>query len=171
MLLRSDVLAALAVSTAIGLAVQSDLAHEAAQPEAPTEMVEPVSFATEVMPILEQYCWECHSEESAELGLKLDTYEGVMAGSDYGTVVEAGDADASILFEMVEAGDMPEEGDPLTPEELELIRTWITEGAPHAEHWAFVATLGAEIPAWVGELGLSIGTKPLRGHDVAAQGF
>lgn len=129
MLLRSDVLAALAVSTAIGLAVQSDLAHEAAQPEAPTEMVEPVSFATEVMPILEQYCWECHSEESAELGLKLDTYEGVMAGSDYGTVVEAGDADGSLMIDMILSGDMPDGGDPVPADQIEILKTWVNEGA------------------------------------------
>jgi hypothetical protein len=61
----------------------------------------------------------------------MGTYEGLMAGSDYGTVVEAGDPGASLLVEMIESGDMPEEGDPVTAEELELIKTWITEGAPN----------------------------------------
>jgi hypothetical protein len=81
------------------------------------------------MPILEARCWECHSEESAELGLRLDSYEGVMQGSDYGTVVEPGDADGSLLVDMIVSGDMPEEGDPVLPEELELIKAWIAEGA------------------------------------------
>jgi hypothetical protein len=30
---------------------------------------------------------------------------------------------------MIESGDMPEEGDKVPAEELELIKTWITEGA------------------------------------------
>lgn len=126
MLLRSDVLSALAVAAAVGLAIQSDLGEAA-----PTVALDApaVSFAEEVAPVLERHCWECHSEENAELGLKLDTYEGVMAGSDYGTVVEAGDADGSLLVDMIASGDMPENGDPVPPAELELIKTWINEGA------------------------------------------
>ena len=129
MKLRSDVLAALAVTAGIALAVQ-------AGPEAPTTASsdvaashDAVSFATEVMPLMEKYCWECHSADNAELGLMLDTYEGMMAGSDYGTVVEAGDPDGSPLVDMIASGDMPEDGDPMPADELEVIRTWIAEGA------------------------------------------
>lgn len=129
MLLRSDVLSALAVTAAIGLAVQSDLGQPAAASAVVGESHEAVSFAEQVAPILERHCWECHSEENAELGLKLDTYEGVMAGSDYGTVVEAGDADGSLLIDMIASGDMPEDGDPVPPADLELLKTWINEGA------------------------------------------
>lgn len=128
MQLRSDVLSALAVTAALGLAIQADLSHSAEEPVAPA-VHEEVSFTSEVMPILEQYCWECHSEESAELGLKLDTYEGVMAGSDYGTVVEAGDGDGSLMIDMMLGGDMPENGDPVPADQIELIKTWIDEGA------------------------------------------
>ena len=128
MLLRSDLIAALAVTAGIGLAVQTgDAPVETATPTLDTHLE--VSFASEVMPILERHCWECHSEDNAELGLKLDTYEGVMAGSDYGTVVEAGDADGSLLVDMIASGDMPEDSDPMPAEELEVIKTWITEGA------------------------------------------
>lgn len=129
MLLRSDVLSALAVTAAIGLAIQSDLGDAA--PTVAIDTHEAVSFADEVAPILERHCWECHSEENAELGLKLDTYEGVMAGSDYGTVVEAGDADGSLLIDMIASGDMPEDGDPVPAADLEVLKTWINEGAPN----------------------------------------
>jgi len=129
MLLRSDVLSALAVTAAIGLAVQSDMGRADASATVITDAHEAVSFAEQVAPILEQYCTECHSEENAELGLKLDTYEGLMAGSDYGTVVEAGDADGSLLVDMISSGDMPEDGDPVPPAELEVLKTWINEGA------------------------------------------
>ncbi|MDX1494097.1 MAG: c-type cytochrome domain-containing protein [Longimicrobiales bacterium] len=128
MLLRADVISALAVAVGVGLALQSGVERPSAV-VAEVGAHEPVSFSAEVMPILEKYCWECHSEQNAELGLRLDTYEGVMAGSDYGTVVEAGDPDGSLLVDMVESGDMPEEGDPVSPEELEVLKTWIAEGA------------------------------------------
>jgi hypothetical protein len=129
MKLRSDVFAALAVTAGIALAIQGG--PEAATPTVGKTAVshEAVSFASEVMPLMEKYCWECHSVDNAELGLMLDTYEGVMAGSDYGTVVEVGDPDGSLLVDMIASGDMPEDSDPMPAEELELIRTWIAEGA------------------------------------------
>lgn len=128
MILRADVASAFAVAVAVTLAIQSDVSAVRADGGA-VAAHEPVSFSQEVMPILEQYCWECHGEETTELGLRLDSYERVMAGSDYGTVIEPGDPDGSLLVDMVEAGDMPEEGDPMPPEQLEIIKTWIAEGA------------------------------------------
>ena len=128
MLLRSDITAALAAVVGIALAVQTDGNIPVKDPATTAVTQREVSFAEEVLPILEKYCVECHSEESAELGLKLDTYEGVMGGSDYGTVVEAGDVE-SLLVEMIESGDMPDGGDPMPAEELNVIKAWVTEGA------------------------------------------
>ena len=128
MLLRSDITAALAAVVGIALAVQADGNTQVKDPTTAAVTQREVSFAEEVLPILEKYCVECHSEESAELGLKLDTYEGVMGGSDYGTVVEAGDV-GSLLIEMIASGDMPDGGDPMPAEELDVIRAWVTEGA------------------------------------------
>ena len=128
MLLRSDITAALAAVVGIALAVQADGNTQVKDPSTTAVTPREVSFAEEVLPILEKYCVECHSEESAELGLKLDTYEGVMGGSDYGTVVEAGDV-GSLLIEMIASGDMPDGGDPMPAEELDVIKAWVTEGA------------------------------------------
>ena len=128
MKLRSDVLAALAVTAGIALAVQSGPAATVDRAAGQGEH-QAVSFSGEVMPLFEKYCWECHSADNAELGLMLDTYEGAMAGSDYGTVIEPGDPEGSLLVDMIASGDMPEDGDPMPAEELEVIRTWIAEGA------------------------------------------
>lgn len=93
------------------------------------------SFATDVLPIFQSRCSECHGGEDedgrviTEAYLDLQSYEGVMAGSEYGTVIEPGDADASTLIDMITTGEMPEEGDPVPPEEIELIRAWIVAGA------------------------------------------
>jgi len=129
MLLRSDVLSALAVTAAIGLAIQSDINDVRSDAGVTLESHRAVSFSADVAPLLEKHCTECHSDENAELGLKLDTYEGVMLGSDYGTVVEAGDGAGSLLVDMIASGDMPEDGDGVPAEELEVIKTWIDEGA------------------------------------------
>jgi hypothetical protein len=129
MLLRADVISALAVTVGIALAAQADFDSSRSPLSLASDSHAAVSFADQIMPILEARCTECHSEENAELGLKVDTYEGIMGGSDYGTVIEAGDADGSLLLEMIIAGDMPEDGDPVPAEEIELLRMWIAEGA------------------------------------------
>lgn len=129
MLLRTEVLSALALTVGIGLAAHSSVERPSTRIDVAANSHAAVSFSGQVLPLFEKYCWECHSENNTELGLKLDTYEGVMAGSDYGTVVEAGDADGSLLVDMISSGDMPEDGDPVTPEDLEIIKTWINEGA------------------------------------------
>jgi mono/diheme cytochrome c family protein len=99
------------------------------QPEAPAEQAGPVSFSRQIAPILAAKCSECHGAETKEAGLDLSTYEATMKGSEYGTVVEAGDAAGSLLIEMVSAGEMPQDADPLPAEEIALIRAWIQAGA------------------------------------------
>lgn len=114
----------------IGLAIQGSSAAVAtdASPE-PVAQAGPVSYARQVAPIFQASCAECHGVETTELELDLTTYEAVMKGSEYGSVIEAGDPDSSLLFEMVVAGEMPQEADPLTEEEIAVLRTWIAEGA------------------------------------------
>ena len=94
-----------------------------------------VSFSRDVFPILERTCLSCHGgvgpdgEVVTEEGLDMTTYEKLIAGSLYGTVVEPGDPDESYLIELIVGGDMPKEGDPLAPEEIEILRRWIAAGA------------------------------------------
>ena len=52
-----------------------------------------------------------------------------MAGSEFGEVIVPGDPDESYLLESVVTGDMPEDGDPLSEDQIDLIRRWIIEGA------------------------------------------
>jgi mono/diheme cytochrome c family protein len=93
------------------------------------------SFADDIMPIFEESCVSCHGEPDesgfpyTEAGLSLMSYEDLMKGSEFGSVIEPGNPDDSYLLEMVANGDMPDEGDPLTVEQIELIRAWIEAGA------------------------------------------
>ena len=130
MLLRAELFSALAVPIGMGLIVQTSFTDVPARatPIA-SEVHAAVSFAEDVMPILQEHCTECHGTDNVELGLNLSTYEGLMAGSDYGTVVERGNADASLIIDMIASGDMPQDKDAMPAEQLEIIRTWINEGA------------------------------------------
>jgi mono/diheme cytochrome c family protein len=133
MLTRIDLIAALAASAGITLAVVSG-PDVATLPAPAAEQTVEVSFADDILPMFEASCFECHGAEVdgvvvTEASLNLTTYELTMAGSEFGTVVEAGEPDESILLVLVEDGDMPDEGDKLSPEQIELIRNWIAEGA------------------------------------------
>lgn len=96
-----------------------------------------VSFANDVLPIFRQRCAECHGGENedgevrTEVSLNLLEYERAMAGSEFGTVIEAGDPANSFLLDMIMDGTMPEQGDPVPAEEIALIRAWIEAGAPN----------------------------------------
>ncbi len=134
---RSGLAMALVLPLGAGLIVVGSPATGTSGPAPEASTVPPsaaVSYADEIAPIFQQYCVSCHGgewegEERTELSLDMTTYEGTMAGSEYGSVIEPGDPDNSLLLEMIEDGDMPEEGDPVPPEDIEKIRTWIAEGA------------------------------------------
>ena len=126
---RVELLSVVMLPLGIGLAVQGPPDTAASETALPVPVAGPVSFAEQIVPIFEERCAECHSGDNKELELGLVTYEDVMKGSEYGTVIEAGDPDGSLLIDMIAAGEMPEDGDPLTEEQIELIRSWIAAGA------------------------------------------
>jgi len=131
-------LSAMVLPVGVALAVQGSTPGSepaANDPVAWTHTGQEVSYQTDIVPILQQHCVRCHGgtneagEVVIELGYDMTTYEGLMAGSDYGTVIEPGDPEGSLFIEMIVNGDMPEDGDPVPPEQIEILRTWIAEGA------------------------------------------
>jgi len=90
---------------------------------------ENVSFKNDLQPIFERRCAKCHGGEFPSEGLNLESYEGLILGSQNGQVIMAGDSNNSLLFEKIENGEMPKRGSDLTAEQIEIIRQWIDEGA------------------------------------------
>ncbi|MDE2963682.1 MAG: hypothetical protein OXU26_07200, partial [Acidobacteriota bacterium] len=41
-------------------------------------------FETDVLPIFQQHCLQCHSDQARQGGLSLETLESVLAGGDSG---------------------------------------------------------------------------------------
>jgi len=123
-----------AVAPEEGREAGSDVAVAVASQEAPGDTV---SFAEDLLPIFRAKCAECHGgeDENGEVweegGLNLLSYERVMQGSEFGPVVEPGKPDESFLLEQVVVGEMPQEGELLPEEEIEMIRAWIVAGAPN----------------------------------------
>lgn len=94
---------------------------------------QPVSYARDVLPILEIYCVGCHTDGDAAGGLVLETHAALMHGGDSGPAVTAGQPGSSRLLMMasgqVEPTMPPDGAEGPTAEELELLRVWIEQGA------------------------------------------
>ncbi|MEX0792401.1 MAG: PSD1 and planctomycete cytochrome C domain-containing protein [Pirellulaceae bacterium] len=110
-----------------------------------------VSFTDQVKPILARKCYACHGPGDAESGLRLDRKENAIAETDSGLhAIVPGNLDESELLARITAEDeftrMPPEGKPLTEEEVEILRTWIAEGAEFEGHWAFEPVTPQEPP-------------------------
>jgi hypothetical protein len=103
-----------------------------------------VSFAEDVLPILQKECLPCHAAENFNPSeLSLDSYELLMEGGRNGDAVVPGDADESSLVQKILpdppfGSQMPiERGKkkgkkpvvrPLSEEEIRLIVTWVEQG-------------------------------------------
>jgi hypothetical protein len=92
-------------------------------------------FQTQILPILEKRCYECHSEaeEQNDGGLVLDTRAGLALGGDHGSAVVPKNLGKSPLIRAIISHDpgtlMPPE-EPLPPLEIALLQTWVLLGAP-----------------------------------------
>lgn len=92
------------------------------------------SYAQDIQPIFNQFCIECHDASKAENGLRLDSYEGVIGGTQHGPVVVPGSPDTSTVVAVVEGSTAPQIRMPqghrkLSPHRLNNIKLWIEAGA------------------------------------------
>ena len=82
------------------------------------------SFSGDILPLLINYCGNCHDAASRVGDVDVTSYTGAAA------VLTAGDADASRLVTSIEDGSMPPPGGSRpTPAQVALIRAWIEGGA------------------------------------------
>ena len=90
-----------------------------------------VSFRRDIVPLLRANCVGCHKPGKSKGQLDLTSHAAIMKGGKNGALMEGRDAHKSRLIEDISGEEpaMPEEGEPLTEQEVGLIAQWITEGA------------------------------------------
>jgi len=110
----------------------------------------PVDFVRDVRPILAKNCFGCHGpdDKQRKAKLRLDVEESARAKK----AVVRGDPNASKLVQRVASGDEdrmppPDAGKALAPEQIELLKRWVKEGAKWGSHWAFEKPVKAPPPA------------------------
>ena len=90
-------------------------------------------FEKKVRPLLVAKCYQCHSGTKTSGGLSLETKAGWMKGGESGPAVFPGDLDNSLLIDAINYRglEMPprDKGGQLKPEEIEILSTWVSQGA------------------------------------------
>ena len=99
----------------------------------------PVSFQYDIDPILNDKCLQCHKPPNGvgyvRTGMDMQSYDTLMKGTIFGTVIIPGDSKRSVLNKLTEgrAGElmrMPHgDAKKLTAEEIELLKSWVNQGA------------------------------------------
>ncbi len=121
----------------------------------------PVDFGRDVLPILSEYCFDCHGPDAAARkgDLRLDVHDDVLF------VAEPGAPEESELLARLVHDDPdrvmppPSTGKAPTAAERELLRRWIEEGVAWEGHWAFQPVQAPLIPA------MSLPSGELTGWD------
>ncbi len=98
------------------------------------DAIDPIEYSQHVQPILAASCNSaaCHNSADAAFGLDLESYDGVEAGSDFGSMVVPFESDRSHFYLHL-TGDieprMPLGRNPLEDQVVRFLRRWIDEGA------------------------------------------
>ncbi|MBX2852829.1 MAG: PSD1 and planctomycete cytochrome C domain-containing protein [Phycisphaeraceae bacterium] len=108
-----------------------------------------ISFNRDIRPILSDKCFACHGPDAAVAkdagGFRLDTRGGATAPAEASGKVPIvpGDADASEAIRRITSTKPnlvmppPKAKMSVSPEERQLLRRWINEGAEYEGHWAY----------------------------------
>jgi hypothetical protein len=116
--------------------------------ELPPPADKQVDFKADIWPIFQSRCVECHKESKKKSGLRLDNKADALKGGTEGAMVIPGNSAESLLIQLVMGTNdnfdkMPPDGDPLTAEQIGLLRAWIDQGANWPDDFATPPADGA----------------------------
>jgi hypothetical protein len=151
-------------SVAVGIIAGTCVAHAANLnlQKLPPAATHKIDFAKEIQPIFSEHCYECHSAKKQEASLRWDKKSSALKGGESGPAIVIGKSAESLMIQAVaqirDDLKMPKKGEPLSAEQIGLLRAWIDQGAnwpdnlsnetdPAKSHWAFIAPVRPEIPA------------------------
>ncbi len=114
----------------------------------PVPALAEVKFNRDIRPIMSDTCFHCHGPDakSRKGGLRLDIREEALKAGKSGEIpIVPGRPDESEIIRRIFTHDEddrmpPEEAHkPLTPEQQEMFKRWVAEGATYEAHWAYTA--------------------------------
>ena len=110
-----------------------------------------VDFSADVKPLLNRKCLSCHGGVKKKGDYSLLFQEEAMGkGASGRPAIIPGDPENSELYRRLVAHDpeerMPYQEEPLKEEEINLLKTWIRQGAKWGDHWAYTPVKPQKVP-------------------------
>lgn len=110
-----------------------------------------VDYSTQVKPILNKNCIACHGGVKKQGGFSLLFREEALGKTESGKpAIVPGHPEQSSFIQRLHSQDpeekMPYKRPALSEDEIELLTTWVKEGANWGEHWAYQAVEKPAIP-------------------------
>ena len=93
-----------------------------------------IDFARDIQPLIKDHCVECHGPSQQMRGLRLDRRRDAMpnrVGANGARIVPGNSAKSALYRRVsgIEAGAQMPPGSPLRPEQINLVKLWIDQGA------------------------------------------
>ena len=112
-------------------------------------------FLREVRPILSSHCFKCHGpdDDTRKGGVRLDMRDAALkSGKSGGPAIVPGQPEKSEVIARIFTTDeddlMPpaKVKHPLNPQQKDILKRWIADGADYRPHWSFVAPKAVSPP-------------------------
>ena len=116
---------------------------------------EEIRFNRDIRPILSENCFFCHGQDPKhrEAKLRLDVRAEALLEHDSGFAIVPTHPEKSEIIKRLLTHNPDDQMPPpasnrkVTPAQIELIKRWISQGAPYEKHWAFIPPEKAPSPA------------------------
>ena len=124
-----------AALAALSVGLRAFAADAVDESKLPPPAAAQVDFLRDIQPIFSDRCLKCHGPQKPKSGFRLDSREMLLKGGENGVAVVSGQSARSPLIHyvarLVPGMEMPPEGkgDPLSTEQIGLLRAWIDQGA------------------------------------------
>jgi hypothetical protein len=110
-----------------------------------------IDFNAQIRPIINTKCIACHGGVKQAGGFSLLFREDALGNTESGKpAIVPGNPGKSELIKRLTHHDpelrMPLEKEPLSEQEIDLLKTWIRQGAKWEDHWAFIKPAPVEVP-------------------------
>ena len=110
-----------------------------------------IDYNTEVKPIFNKKCIACHGGVKAKSNFSLLFREDALKPAKSGKypIVPGYPGKSEMIRRITEKNEderMPYKHEPLTKEEISILKKWIKQGAEWGEHWAYLSVQKPKLP-------------------------
>src|SRR6187402_3451895 len=112
---------------------------------------EKIDYNAQVKPIFNKKCIACHGGVKAKSNFSLLFREDALKPAKSGKypIVPGRPGESEMIRRINERDEeerMPYKHDPLSKEEISILKKWIKQGAVWGEHWAYIPVQKTELP-------------------------